>query len=88
MMIEVKSTANESELKISEAVKRYIDSRQSSLPDSVYLDVWGDSTRFCLAVNYAAKEYGNGVCLSFCLLAVFFVSGLRFGSWLGYPLHS
>ena len=30
---------NESELKISEAVTRYIEGRQSSLPDSVYLDV-------------------------------------------------
>ena len=46
MMIEVKSTANESELQISEAVKRYIDTRQDSLPNSVYLNVWGDSTRF------------------------------------------
>ena len=88
MMIEVKSTANESELQISEAVKRYIDTRQDSLPDSVYLNVWGDSTRFLSEqLTVLLKEYGNGVALVFVVLAVFFDSGSRFGWSLGCPLH-
>ena len=84
MMIEVKSTANESELKISEAVKRYIAAREKTLPDSVALDVWGDSTRFVESVNYAVEKHGDGVRPSICgaggflrlRLAVWVVVGL------------
>ncbi|MFL6872085.1 MAG: efflux RND transporter permease subunit [Candidatus Azotimanducaceae bacterium] len=87
MMIEVKSTANESELKISEAVKRYIDSRQSSLPDSVYLDVWGDSTRFLSEqLTMLLKNMAMGFALVFVVLAVFL--RLRLAVWVvvGLPV--
>ena len=87
MMIEVKSTANESELKISEAVTRYIEGRQSSLPDSVYLDVWGDSTRFLSdQLTMLLKNMAMGFALVFVVLAVFL--RLRLAVWVvvGLPV--
>lgn len=87
MMIEVKSTANESELKISEAVTRYIEGRQSSLPDSVYLDVWGDSTRFLSdQLTMLLKNMAMGFVLVFVVLAVFL--RLRLAVWVvvGLPV--
>ncbi len=87
MMIEVKSTANESELQISEAVKRYIDTRQDSLPNSVYLNVWGDSTRFLSEqLTMLLKNMAIGFALVFVVLAVFL--RLRLAVWVvvGLPV--
>ncbi|MEC8807990.1 MAG: efflux RND transporter permease subunit [Pseudomonadota bacterium] len=87
MMIEVKSTANESELKISEAVKRYIAAREKSLPDSVALDVWGDSTRFLSSqLTMLLKNMAMGFALVFVVLAVFL--RLRLAVWVvvGLPV--
>lgn len=87
MMIEVKSTADESELKISEAVNRYIDGRRSSLPDSIYLDVWGDSTRFLSnQLKMLLKNMAMGFALVFVVLAVFL--RLRLAAWvvIGLPV--
>ena len=87
MMIEVKSTANESELKISESVKRYIDSRQDTLPDSVFLNVWGDSTRFLSdQLTMLLKNMALGFALVFVVLAVFL--RLRLAAWVvvGLPV--
>ena len=87
MMIEVKSTANESELKISESVRRYIDSRQDTLPDSVFLNVWGDSTRFLSdQLTMLLKNMALGFALVFVVLAVFL--RLRLAVWVvvGLPV--
>ena len=87
MMIEVKSTANESELKISEAVRRYIDAREKTLPDSVALDVWGDSTRFLSSqLTMLLKNMAMGFALVFVVLAVFL--RLRLAVWVvvGLPV--
>ena len=87
MMIEVKSTANESELKISEAVRRYIDAREKTLPDSVALDVWGDSTRFLSSqLTMLLKNMVMGFALVFVVLAVFL--RLRLAVWVvvGLPV--
>ena len=87
MMIEVKSTANESELKISEAVKRYIAAREKTLPDSVALDVWGDSTRFLSSqLTMLLKNMAMGFALVFVVLAVFL--RLRLAVWVvvGLPV--
>ncbi len=87
MMIEVKSTANESELKISESVRRYIDSRQDSLPDSVFLDVWGDSTRFLSdQLTMLLKNMAMGFALVFVVLAIFLRMRLAVWVVVGLPV--
>ena len=87
MMIEVQSTANESELKISDAVKSYIVAREKTLPDSVALDVWGDSTRFLDSqLSMLLKNMAMGFALVFVVLAVFL--RLRLAVWVvvGLPV--
>jgi multidrug efflux pump subunit AcrB len=87
MMIEVKSTANESELKISDAVRRYVEAREKTLPDGVYLDVWGDSTRFLSAqLTMLLKNMAMGFALVFIVLSVFL--RLRLAVWvvIGLPV--
>ena len=87
MMIEVKSTANESELKISESVRRYIDSRQNTLPDSVHLDVWGDSTRFLSQqLTMLLKNMAMGFALVFVVLALFLRMRLAIWVVIGLPV--
>ena len=87
MMIEVQSTANESELKISDSVRRYIDSRRSTLPDSVYLDVWGDSTRFLSEqLTMLLKNMAMGFALVFVVLAVFLRMRLAVWVVVGLPV--
>jgi multidrug efflux pump subunit AcrB len=84
--VNVLSTENESELKISEAVKKYVAERNQSLPGGVKLAIWGDTT-FILQgqLEILIENMVLGAILVFLILGLFLQ--IRFALWvlLGLP---
>ena len=79
--VNVLSTENESELKISEAVKKYVVKRNQTLPSGVQLAVWGDTT-FILQgqLDILIENMLLGAVLVFLILGLFLQ--IRFALWV------
>ena len=79
--VNVLSTENESELKISEAVKKYVSERNQTLPGSVQLEIWGDTT-FILQgqLEILIENMALGAILVFLILGLFLQ--IRFALWV------
>ncbi|MDG1134521.1 MAG: efflux RND transporter permease subunit [Pseudomonadales bacterium] len=87
MTIEVKSTDQESEIEISAAVHAYVEERRKNLPESVNLDIWGDSSFYLKSqINMLMKNMMLGAILVFVVLGLFL--RLRMAIWvlIGLPI--
>jgi multidrug efflux pump subunit AcrB len=85
--IEVKSTDQESEIKISEAVHAYIGERRKTLPDGVSLDIWADSSFYLKSqIDMLIKNMLLGAVLVFVVLGLFL--RIRIAVWvlIGLPI--
>ncbi|MEM7079634.1 MAG: efflux RND transporter permease subunit [Pseudomonadota bacterium] len=85
--ISVKSTENENELEISEAVRRFVDQRNKSLPDEVQLTVWGDATYYLEGrVDMLIDNLAMGAVLVFVVLGLFL--HIKLAAWVivGLPV--
>ena len=79
--VNVQSTENESELKIAEAVKKYVTERNRTLPEGVELATWGDTT-FILQgqLEILIENMVLGAILVFLILGLFLQ--IRFALWV------
>ena len=87
LAIEVKSTDQESEIEISNAVRAYVDARQATLPKGISLDVWADSSFYLQSqIDMLLKNMLLGAVLVFVVLGLFL--RLRMAIWvlIGLPV--
>jgi multidrug efflux pump subunit AcrB len=85
--INVQSAENESEIRISEAVNRYVDERNETLPDGIELAVWGDSTYYLQGrIDMLLDNMMLGAVLVFLILGLFL--HIKLASWVlvGLPV--
>ncbi len=85
--INVMSTENENELEISEAVNRYVDERNKTLPAEVQLAVWGDATYYLQGrVDMLLSNLAMGFILVFVILGLFL--HVKLAAWVivGLPV--
>ena len=85
--ISVMSTENESELVIAQAVRRYVDQRNQSLPEQVKLSVWADSTYYLQGrMDMLLENMLMGALLVFVILGLFL--DIKLAAWVivGLPV--
>ncbi len=87
VQINIFKTHDEDALAIRTAVGDYIDAKNLSLPDSVQLEIWADTSRYINARLYLLlKNGGLGLCLVFLLLWLFLDLRLAFWCSMGIPI--
>lgn len=85
--IEVSSVDNQNALDISKQVNQYIINKNSTLPDSVKLDVWGDMTHYLTGrLNMMLSNMFYGAIFVFLMLALFLDLKLAFWVMMGLPV--
>ncbi|MBT6024676.1 MAG: efflux RND transporter permease subunit, partial [Gammaproteobacteria bacterium] len=87
LAIEVQSTDQESEIKISDAVHAYVEARRATLPSGISLDVWADSSFYLKSqIDMLVKNMMLGAVLVFVVLGLFL--RLRMAIWvlIGLPI--
>ncbi len=87
LAIEVQSTDQESEIKISNAVHAYVEARRATLPSGISLDVWADSSFYLQSqIDMLVKNMLLGAVLVFVVLGLFL--RLRMAIWvlIGLPI--
>jgi len=87
MGINVMSTENENELVISEAVHRYVETRNQTLPEEVRLAVWGDTTYYLEGrMDMLLDNLAMGAILVFIVLGLFL--HIKLAAWVivGLPV--
>ena len=85
--INVMSNREESELDIAQAVNRYVDQRQATLPDGVKLTAWMDGTYYLKGhLNMMLGNMAMGAVLVFIILGVFL--HVKIAAWviIGLPV--
>ncbi|MCZ6889917.1 MAG: efflux RND transporter permease subunit [Gammaproteobacteria bacterium] len=85
--INVTSSGNESEIDISAAVHRYVESRQASLPSGVKLTAWADSTYYLKSrLGMMLKNMALGAVIVFAILSIFL--HMKIATWviIGLPV--
>ena len=85
--VNVQSTENESELKIAEAVKKYVAERNRTLPKGVELATWGDNDFILQGQLSLIENMVLGAILVFLILGFSCRFDLRSGFWWGFHLH-
>lgn len=86
-LIEIKSIDDQDALAISEQVNNYITERRATLPASVQLDTWGDSTHYLKGrLNMMLSNMFTGALLVFFILALFLDLKLAFWVMMGLPV--
>ncbi len=87
MVIEVARTSDEDLLKISDAVRKFVDQEGSSFEAGYYLKAWGDESVDVRERLQMLTENGiQGAIIVFLLLALFLEMRLAFWVALGIPI--
>lgn len=85
--ISVDARVGEDVLAISKAVREYVDQRKRTLPPSVQLDYFGDSTHYLNGrLNMMLKNIMFGAVLVFILLGLFLHLRIAFWVCVGLPV--
>ncbi len=85
--IRVKSTGDQNDLAIAEAVKNYIVEKNSQLPEGAKLDIWGDSSFYLKArLDMMIGNMIAGAILVFFVLALFLRIRIAFWVMMGIPV--
>lgn len=85
--IEVFRTGNESVIEITSAVREYIDSKQSQLPQGLSMDYWRDRSEPVKArLDTLTKSAWQGALLVIIMLALFLRPAVAFWVCLGIPM--
>ena len=85
--INVMSTKEENEIEISEAVRRFVDERQATLPDGVGLTAWADGSFYLKGrLNMMLENMAMGGVLVFVILGIFL--HMKIAAWVivGLPV--
>jgi multidrug efflux pump subunit AcrB len=85
--INVMATEDESEIEISDAVRRYVDARSATLPDGVKLEHWADGTFYLKGrMEMMLENMAIGAVLVFFVLGIFL--HLKIAAWvlIGLPV--
>ncbi|MEN8190578.1 MAG: efflux RND transporter permease subunit, partial [Thermodesulfobacteriota bacterium] len=87
MFVQVAKTSEEDALKISNAVGKYVENKQSGLPPSVKMAVFFDTTEALRArISLLTKNGLIGLSLVFFMLWIFLDLRLSFWSGMGIPI--
>jgi multidrug efflux pump subunit AcrB len=71
----------------ADVVKAYVEDKQAKLPDTVSLQIWGDSTYYLKGrLSMMLKNLATGALLVFIILAMFLEIKLAFWVMLGIPV--
>ncbi len=87
VMIEVYAVGNQSQIKVSQAARAYVEEKASALPPGVNIDAWGDISVFIdESVNMMLRNLMMGAVLVFIVLGVFL--RLKLAAWVmvGIPV--
>lgn len=85
--IRVLSVGTQSELKISAAVREYVDERKASLPPGLSVDYWADVSYYLKGrLDMMNKNLATGAVLVFLILALFLRVKLAFWVMVGLPI--
>lgn len=85
--IEIYRVGNQSAIEVADAVKAYIESTQSSLPEGAHLDYWRDRSRIVKArLNTLINSAMQGGFLVLVLLALFLRPAVAFWVCVGIPI--
>ena len=85
--INVMSTKEENEIEISEAVRRFVDERQATLPEGVGLTAWADGSFYLKGrLNMMLENMAMGAVLVFVILGLFL--HMKIAAWviIGLPV--
>ncbi|MCY4655314.1 MAG: efflux RND transporter permease subunit [Gammaproteobacteria bacterium] len=85
--LQASARSNENAIEIANTIKEYVAERQKTLPDSISIDAWGDSTYYLKGrLNMMLKNLCLGAALVFVLLGIFL--RLRIAMWvvIGLPI--
>ena len=83
----VQARRNENVIDVANAVKAYVAERKQTLPDSISIDAWGDSSYYLKGrLTMMLKNLGFGAVLVFLLLGIFL--RIRIAMWvvIGLPI--
>ena len=83
----VKARRNENVIDVANAVKAYVTERKQTLPESISIDAWGDSSYYLKGrLTMMLKNLGFGAVLVFILLGIFL--RIRIAMWvvIGLPI--
>jgi multidrug efflux pump subunit AcrB len=87
MTIPVYSVGNQSELKIAEKVRNYVDSKQASLPSGIKMTAWADTSYYLKGrLDMMLKNLVFGAALVFLILTLFLRLKLAFWVMVGLPI--
>ncbi|MCX4029690.1 efflux RND transporter permease subunit [Endozoicomonas sp. SM1973] len=79
--------AGDDEMASSAAVKQYITQKQASLPDTLRIDYWGDTSFYLQGrLNMMLENMGVGALLVFLVLTLFLRIRVAFWVVLGIPI--
>lgn len=85
--IQVLSVGNQSELDISETVRRYVEEKKADLPADIQLDTWADVSYYLKGrLDMMIKNMIFGAVLVFLTLALFLRLKLAFWVMMGLPV--
>jgi len=85
--IQVLSVGNQSELDISDTVRRYVQDKQSSLPPDIRVATWADVSYYLKGrLDLMVKNLVMGAALVFLILALFLRLKLAFWVMVGLPI--
>ncbi len=87
MFVQVSKTEDEDAIKISDAVTRFVEEKQHSLPPGANISVFYDTTDSLRArINLLTRNGMIGLCLVFFMLWLFLDLRLSFWAGLGIPI--
>ena len=79
------SRGEENETDVASAVRDYVSERQNTLPESIHMDTWADTSVYLRGhVTMMLKNLGIGALLVFVLLGLFL--HLRMAAWVVFGL--
>lgn len=79
--------AGDNEIATSTAVKAYIEAKQATLPDTLGIDYWGDTSFYLKGrLNMMLENMGVGALLVFLVLTLFLRIRVAFWVVLGIPI--
>ena len=85
--LQVVAGAAQSEIETADAVKAYIDTKRSSLPDGIKLDVWIDLPKYLKnSLNRMNENIVTGAILVFIVLSLFLRMKVAFWVIVGLPI--
>jgi len=87
VLVEVLSVGDQSSLKISEQVNKYIEKKKSTLPEQIKIDIWGDTSFYLQGrLDLMLSNMFSGALLVFLVLALFMRVRLAFWVMMGLPV--